>query len=109
MKIRLATVFIVFVTLCIGCKKDESHYVRIRNLYTEKMEEVKLDAINYGKIDTGAVTEYKYVLEGTFPISIISESGQKATGTAFIKGGSGRHNWTITISKAGTVDFAEDK
>lgn len=95
-----------FITLMIfagACKKDAEPYVRVKNNFTEALKEVKLDAISFGRVEKGGVTDYKYVFPGNFPVTVTTESGLTASGTANLTGGSGRENWTLVISKQGQV------
>lgn len=98
----------VMILMAIGCKKEAEHYVRIRNEFTEPLKEVKLDEINYGAIDSGATTGYKYVMQGSFPVSITTKSGIKATGSAQVKGGSGTEYWTVVVLANGGISTIKD-
>lgn len=99
----------LIMMVSIGCKKDAEHYVRITNNFTEPMKEVKLDEINFGAIDSGGTTAYKHVVAGTFPVSITTKSGAKATGTAKVEGGTGEEYWTVHIGQNGVVSTTKDK
>jgi hypothetical protein len=99
---------IVTIGLGTGCKKESQHYVRVKNSYYEDVDALKLDAINFGTVKKGTKTDYKSVLEGTFPVSGSTASGSKLQGDITIKG-DGTHHWTMTIMTTGGVSFNEDK
>jgi hypothetical protein len=99
---------ITAVVLWTGCAKDANHMVRVQNNYKEDMKVVKIDAINYGSIKSGGVSEYKQVAPGDFTMSGSTASGVPFSGSGTLKG-QGTHHWTMTITASGGVSFNEDK
>lgn len=101
-RLYLLAVACCFLTFA-GCKKDGEHYVRFRNNYKEALVVAKLDGINFGRVEPGSTTDYKYVFPGTFNVTIETESGLKGEGSAKLTGGSGRQNWVIIVNSKGYV------
>jgi len=92
----------------IGCTKEPAHSIRIRNGYQESMGDVRINSKSYGQVNTGSTTAYKPVEEGDFTLSGSFVTGKQLSGSGSVQG-QGTHKWTLTITSAGGVAFAEDK
>lgn len=99
----LLSVFAAFLFTITSCKKDGDNYVRFKNNHSEALVVAKLDGINFGRVESGAVTDYKYVYPGTFDVIIETENGLKGQGSAKLTSGSGRQNWVIIVNAKGYV------
>ncbi len=94
----------MLISLTISCTKEKEHYVRFKNEYPDKLIVVKLDEISFGPMEYKTKSDYKYVFPGTFPITIETKSGLKASGTVNLTGGlPGRNNWLVTVNNKGQI------
>lgn len=91
-----------------ACKKDPDHYIRINNQYPETIDNVIVGTAAFGSIQSGTLTVYKHINEGTSTLSGTSTSGAKLSGVVSISG-NGTHRWTLGITSSGAVTIAEDK
>lgn len=95
--IILVTVFAFFLTSCL----KPNHSVRVKNQYTAALR-VVIGSNDFGTVGAGSTTAYKSISEGNHTISGDVQGSMSISGK-------GKHNWTVSISPAGSVTLAEDK
>jgi hypothetical protein len=100
---------IIFIALLVSnCQVSPMHSIRIQNSFAEDMSAVNISSVAYGRVNSGAITDYKPANEGSLTISGSTVSGRPLSGSGSING-KGVHKWTITITSAGGVGIIEDK
>ena len=99
-KLTFLSGIIGIMILLTSCLKTE-HKIRVINNYPAALK-IIIGPSDFGSVASGTTTEYKLIQEGNNTIS------GDVTGSVVVDG-AGRHNWTMTISSAGTFDFKEDK
>jgi len=83
------------------------HSIRMRNNFIESINDVKIGAVEFGTVSSGALTSYKALAEGSHAMSGTTPGGAKLTGTVSVSG-TGVHKWTVTIANTGEASMAQD-
>ena len=105
LKILLLTFLAAFMLN--GCELEPDHSIRIKNDFAETINNVKIGSVEYNSVNSGALTDYKPVSEGSHTLSGTSESGGTLSGSVSVTG-NGEHNWTLTVKSDGNVEIEED-
>lgn len=98
--------FICMVICLVSCKK-ENHSIRVRNLYTCDIVNVKVGTVEIGDVASGVNSSYYPIETGSFMLVGSPVCGGSLYGSGSISG-AGRHRWTLTLNSLGTVSIQED-
>jgi len=91
-----------------SCELEPDHSIRVKNDFSETINNVKIGSVEYGSVSYGSMTGYMPVEEGSHTLSGNSESGGTLSGSVSVEG-NGEHNWTLTITSDGKVEIEEDE
>jgi len=108
MKTTIKSTLILLVMFLFSSCLKENHSIRMKNNFSEQLNNVRMGTAEIGSVPAGATSEYKSINTGDFTISGTTASGQNLSGSGTLSG-KGKHKWTLTVDGSGQVKIVEDK